>query len=243
MRTGTIAVALAIGWAGISGLASAQALGSTVEKDPVALTRVGDEATGTAGEASAAVEKMGEWLGTFDRIREGLERNDGFIRSDDELVLAFLFQPMEGESKLLRQYMKSVVVAMEAVPDTFYARLDEKVEGLWAEINRLAPTLRPVTGAEADGALRQAIEKRVIQGAPDARVVRALMSGDKWIVRMSDAGLPRSEYRKGYVMYSLPNQPLVVCQQIVVERPYFGTAKVSDDFVVKLGYLRLQSKA
>jgi hypothetical protein len=238
-----IAVALLLGWAGISGLASAQARGSTMEQEPrvEVMQRVEAKDLATTPEAAEAVERMGQWLGTFDRIREGLAGSDGFIRSDDELVLAFLFEPMEGESMLLRQYMNSVVTAMESVPDTFYSELDAKVEGLWTEINRLAPSVRPVSGREADGVVRSAIERRVLQGAPEARVVRALLAGDEWTVKMSEVGIPRSEYRRGYVMYRLPNQPLVVCQQIVVERPYFGASKDADDYAVKLGYLRLQT--
>ena len=244
MRTGTIAVALLLGWAGLSGLASAQALGSTVEGgEPIAMHRFEETVTAGGADGAEGVRKMAQWLGTFDRVREGLARNDGFIRSDDELVLAFLFQPMEGESKLLRQYMNSVAVAMDAVPDDFYQDLDARVDGLWSEIHRLAPTIRPVTGTEADAVVRGAIERRVLQGAPEARVVRTVLSGDDWIVRVSDAGIPRSEYRRGYVMYRLPDQELVVCQQIIVERPYFGTTDRVGDVAVKLGYLRLQSQA
>jgi hypothetical protein len=245
MNTGIIArsAAVVLAWAGISGLASAQALGSTTdERGQVAMEKVGTSATMESGEAAEAVEKMGEWLGTFDRIRTGLAKNDGFIRSDDELVLAFLFEPMHGESKLLQQYMKSVVVAMDAVPDTFYTRLDAKLAALWTEIERLAPTIAPVTGIEADGAVKAAIERRVAQGAPDAVVVRTVLSSDRWNVKMTDAGLPKSEYRKGFVMYRLPNQELVICQQLVVERPYFGGAQRPADYSVRLGYLRLQQR-
>ena len=243
MKTATIArgVAVVLAWAAISGFASAQALGSTTAKEPevTTLERVATEEAGFAGQAEA-VERMGAWLGTLDAIRSDLAKNDGFIRSDDELVLALLFEPMEGESKLLRQYMKSVVTAMDAVPDTFYTRLDATLEALWAEIRRVAPTVAPVKGRDADAVMRAAITGRVAQGAPEATIVRAVLTGDRWTVRMTDGGLPRSEYRRGYVMYRLPNQELVICQQMVVERPYFGSAERADDYTVRLGYLRLQ---
>lgn len=243
MKTGTIArgVAVVLAWAAISGFASAQALGSTTAKEPevTTLERVATEEAGFAEQAEA-VERMGAWLGTLDAIRSDLAKNDGFIRSDDELVLALLFEPMEGESKLLRQYMKSVVTAMDAVPDTFYTRLDATLEALWAEIRRVAPTVAPVKGRDADAVMRAAITGRVAQGAPEATIVRAVLTGDRWTVRMTDGGLPRSEYRRGYVMYRLPNQELVICQQMVVERPYFGSAERADDYTVRLGYLRLQ---
>lgn len=252
MNTGTIArsAALLLAWAGISGLASAQALGRTSEEKRTitAVEQIEAEANGAESdgaesrEAAEAIEKMGDWLGTFDEIRTGLEKSDGFIRSNDELVLAFLFSPMEGESQLLRQYMKSVVTGMDAVPDTFYAQLDAKVASLWTEINRLAPSVAPVGGAEADGIVKLAIEKRVAQGAPEAKVVRSVLSGDRWAVKMTDGGLPKSEYRRGHVMYRLPNQELVICQQVIVERPYFGSAKSASDYSVRLGYLRLQEK-
>lgn len=73
-------------------------------------------------------------------------------------------------------------------------------------------------------------------------VVRTVLSGDRWTVKMTEGGLPRSEYRRGHVMYRLPNQELVVCQQIVVERPYFGSADRAADYTVHLGYLRLQQQ-
>jgi hypothetical protein len=262
MNTAMTLAAVAIGWAALSGSASAQTLGSTViggsslvaagsigaseedaSVDDASVDDASADATSAldATRAAEAVAKMEEWLGTFDRLRDGLARNDGFIRTDDELVLAFLFEPMEGESQLLRQYMKSVAVAMRSVPDSFYERLDRAVDGLRSEIDRLAPALAPITGAEAEGALREAIERRVAQAAPDAKVVRTVLSGDGWNLKLNEMGLPKSEYRKGYVMYQLPNYPLVVCQQYAVERRYFGGAESADDYSVKLGYLRLQS--
>ncbi|MBC8146214.1 MAG: hypothetical protein H7X80_11570, partial [bacterium] len=104
--------ALIISWATVSGIASVQAQGTE-------LAIGGVEETGyvvkDAGVSAEAVERMGEWLGTIDMVRGGLESNDGFIRSDDELVLAFLFKPMEGESMLLHTYMNSVVSAIQTV--------------------------------------------------------------------------------------------------------------------------------
>lgn len=233
--------ALAMALAAVSGVASAQDHGSTAidEHSMLAMsTSEHSEINSDLGSTALAVARMDAWLGTFDSIRGALERNDGFIKSDDELVLAFLFEPMEGESRLLRSFMNDVVAAMEAVPETFYARLDTKVGELWSEIHRVAPRVSPLAGREADARVRSAIERRVLQGAPDARVLRTLVSGDKWIARVGDFGIPKSEYRKGFVTYRLPGQDLIVCQQIVVERPYFGS---DFDFRVKLGYLRLQT--
>ena len=194
-----------------------------------------DQSGDTAARA-AAVARMGEWLGTIDQVRGGIARGDGFIRSDDDLVLALLLRPMEGESMLLRRYMTSVVAAMESVPDTFYATLDAKVAALWSEVRRVAATVKPVTGVEADAATRSAIVNRVTAVAPEATVVRTLLAGDRWVVKTSELGVPKSEYRKGYVMYQVPGVDLVVCQQILVERPYVSRGNP----IVKLGHVRLQ---
>lgn len=240
------AAAFLLGLAAFAGRSDAQVRVLTAGTDEaMAIARVDElessaTVAGLAGSvvAEEAVERMILWLARVDEVRESLEANDGFIRSDDDLVLAFLFRPMEGESKLLRAHLPSVATAMSVVPETFYETLDATIDGLRAEADRLAPLVPPVTGVEADATMRAAIEKRIATTAPDARVLRTVLAGDRWSVRMTAAGVPTGELRRGWVIYRMPGVSNVVCQQLVLERGYFSGA----GYTVRLGYLRLQAK-
>lgn len=123
-----------------------------------------------SGEAS---DRVSGWLGSFDEIREGLEENDGFIRSDDKMLLTLLFRPAEGESNIVDTY----AMAGESTDDSLHARLSEKVSALWMEINRIATRVSPVKGDEADAIVRAAVSRRVTLGASHAKVVRTVLTG------------------------------------------------------------------
>ena len=111
------------------------------------------------------------------------------------------------------------------------ALLDE-TRGATDMVGRVATAAASVDGVEADAQVRDAIERRVLQGTADAKVVRTVLSGDRWLVKMSELGVPRNEYRKGFVVYQVKGTDRVVTQQIVVERPFFADG---DKYSVKLG--------
>lgn len=248
MKGMAVAMALVVGMFGGAGVsANAQQVAAGEQIAALSVEEIEQQAADNGvvdtRQASESARQMGSWLGQFDKLSAGLERSNGFLRTDDEIVLALLFKPMEGESMLLRRYMTSVVASMDAVPDTFYTNLDTKVAALWSEINRVAPHLTPVSGETVTGAISNVVASRVQQTANEATVVRTMLSDDKWTIRFSELGLPKSEYRKGFVLYRLPGQDLVVCQQIVVERPYFSGTLRESDYTVRLGFLRLQQGA
>lgn len=105
-----------------------------------------------------------------------------------------------------------------------------------AYVEEVAIAAASVSGVEADATIRQAVELRIAEGTPDAKVVRSVLTGDRWIVRMNEIGVPKSEYRRGLVVYAVLGEEVVV-QQMVVERPYFATSDV-DSYSVKLGPVR-----
>lgn len=235
----TRAFVVMLAWTTISGLASGQAFSSTQSLAFAAAARSSAPAD-VEVVSREAIEHMSAWVATLEDVRRDIREEDGFIRTDDELVIAFLFSPMEGESKLLRRYMVNMDVALATVPETFFTELDAQVDGLMAEVARIAPRVKPVSGDEADATVRGAIAARITEAAPEAKILRAVLSGDKWSVRRSGLGVPKTEARKGYVMYRVPGQELIVCQQVMIERPYFGAD--ANDYSVKLGYLRLQTQ-
>ena len=240
-------IAVALAAAGLASPVTAEARDVTYGEAQVAAVEQGtaeqvEAEMGSMGGNAEAVATVSQWLGLFDTVRRSLEPNDGFIRSDDEFLLACLFGPENGEVKLPQQYLARVAAPDGAVPDTLYSQLDRELNALWLEINRLAPNVRPVTGMEAEGNVKAAIRRRVRQGAADAVLLGTVMTDESWRVRLSDVGLPISQYRKGYVKYQVPNQPLVICQQIIIERPFYGGTGAESEYTVRLGYLRLQKQ-
>jgi hypothetical protein len=102
---------------------------------------------------------------------------------------------------------------------------------------RIAASVSAVKGFEADAEMRDAIVRRLTKTAPEARVLRTVLTAEKWSVKMTEAGLPKSEYRRGVVMYELPGSNEVIQQQIVVERPFLALTirEESKGYSVRLG--------
>jgi hypothetical protein len=107
-----------------------------------------------------------------------------------------------------------------------------------SEMSHAMAVAARIEGEDADAVVRGAVERLLVEGAPELKVVRTVMTGDGWIVKMSELGLPKSEYRKGVVVYHVPGMEPVV-RQIAVERPYFGSADDAAKYSVRLGAVRL----
>src|SRR5687767_9292169 len=100
MKTGIItrSAAVLMIWTGISGLAIGQTLSSKAsDANAIAIAASANIENSASLRVSSGSEtldadvKVGQWMETVDAIRTGLAHNDGFIRSDDAMVLALLF--------------------------------------------------------------------------------------------------------------------------------------------------------
>jgi len=132
------------------------------------------------------------------------------------------------------------LTALEAQPElvamTSARELDvNEVETRAARGERIVEAVAAVKGFEADAEVRAAIEVRVSEVDPEAKVLRAVLTSDRWSVKVTELGMPKSEYRRGVVIYRVPGQDAVIEQQIVVERPYFALSEADRRMAVRLG--------
>jgi hypothetical protein len=137
------------------------------------------------------------------------------------LVLGFAGITMTASA----QYGSRELVAMTLVESTAMAST--------AQAEAVAAT---VEGVEADAAVVDAVERVLAEGAPELKVIRTVLTGEKWNAKLNELGLPKSETRRGVVVYYVPGMDPVV-RQIAVERPYFPTSKSAMTYSVRLGKL------
>lgn len=128
------------------------------------------------------------------------------------------------------------LTAMTSVREGDHMMIETKA----TRADRMAESVAAVQGFEAEATVRQAIEGRISEDAPEAKVLRAVMKGKEWSVKMTELGLPKSEYRRGVVVYQLPGQDVVIHRMVVVERPYFAHKDDAIDYDVRLGTPRVR---
>jgi hypothetical protein len=128
-------------------------------------------------------------------------------------------------------------VAMSSLVRTGSALADESNLAARAELAQVSEVAAAIEGVDADETISEAVERTIVEGAPEVTVVRTVLTGSRWIVRVNELGIPKSEYRKGLVVYHVPGQRAIV-RQIAVERPYYALANDAEDYVVRLGAAR-----
>src|SRR5687767_12913295 len=57
-------------------------------------------------------------------------------------------------------------------------------------VSKISLAASAVKGVEADAQIRESIARKVMQGKADAKVVRTVLSGDAWIVKVTEMGVP-----------------------------------------------------
>ena len=123
------------------------------------------------------------------------------------------------------------VVAMTMVESAVSTRLQA------AEMARATQVAAMVEGIDAEATVQEVVARTLGEGAPNLTVVRTVFTSDRWIVRLNELGVPKSEYRKGVVVYHVPGMEPVV-RQIAIERPYFTTSDDPATYSVRLGGLK-----
>lgn len=213
----------------------------TVRTDAIDTPRVETHGSIGTGIPQEVAQDMDVWIALFERMRATLEANDGYLTTSDDVVLMLLFNRTEGKHLLSRKYSATFASSGLDVPDDIFKTLDTKIDALWGEITRLAPSYSLPTGEACDSALMGTLRKKLRGAVADADVLSAALMQDGWTVNRNALGIPSSRSRKGVVLYTVPGEEWYICRQFTVKQPYFAGEASKGVYDVKFGYIRCQS--
>ena len=183
---------------------------------------------------------MSKQLETLDRLRNDLERENGFLRQSDDVVYLLLFNRVEGTDLLRKRFERDLKGSGGEIPQDYFVQLEAKVDALWQEIYRMAPTYFMPPGSAADEKLTEALEQKIKASAPTAQIMKSTLQSDQWKIKRNALGIPASRSVKGVVLYRMPGQEWYVCREFVVQQQYFRRSDKPSSNDISLGALRFQ---
>lgn len=196
---------------------------------------------GGADVPEAVATDLARRIHRIEKLTSRLSNDEGFLRSADEATLLLLFNRTEGKAELLRAYSSSF--GGTPPPENLFTHLDRAIDGLWEEIERLAPTFSSGTGHPLIGSLATALERQLRATVPKATFVGGMLREKQWRVRLSSLGLPEGRAMTGVLFYRIPDQPWVICREFEVAQRYFERQRADGPNEITFGCLRLQQQA
>jgi hypothetical protein len=184
------------------------------------------------------------WVDRIAKLRTGLEGNGGFLRLKGDLVDVLVFDREAGKKLLLSRYQSSLESAAVEMPADFFSPLDRELDGLWAEIERLAPNYTLPAGTTPRSANVVAIVAQRLKGiAPDAEVVQTVMLEEKMAYGKVNNGAAFSRRSTGLVLYKVPGLRYAICREFVLQRAVAGSGATVNNYDVKFGGVRIQTES
>jgi hypothetical protein len=169
------------------------------------------------------------WLGSIAESTRALASNNGFVSLTGEVVEKLVYQRADGKAALAARYKPLFAIAGEPVPGDLLKPIDEAVDALFAEIDRLAPTWTWPAGAPHDTGLEAAAKKYIAAHVHGASVLRTAMVAPGWTIRKNTLGVPLSRFRTGIALYQLPGAKWCHYREFTRVEEFDGTGYAKND--------------
>ena len=136
--------------------------------------------------------------------RKELVKNEGHVGVDDQ-PYQLLQDRAGGKAKLEKQLKASLEAAGQPMPEKPFEKLDEALDAVAAEIDRLAPTWT-FEAPHHDGALESGAKAALAKQYPGRSAVKSGMLFAQATIDKTALGVPTERYRTGAVLAKAPGK-------------------------------------
>jgi hypothetical protein len=199
--------------------------------DPPAWCDVAARRVELAGRAARGVVQrdLAVWVGLIADGKRGLASNNGFVTLTGNVVEKLVHQRAEGKAELAAKYQPLFAIAGEPVPGDLFQPIDEAVDALFAEIDRLAPTWTWPAGTHHDAGLEGAARRYIASQVKSASVLRTAMVAPGWTIEKNRRGIPLNRYRTGIALYKVPGAKWCHYREFTRVEAFDGTGYAKND--------------
>lgn len=181
------------------------------------------------------------WINMTEELTSGLARHNGFVQPSGNIMYALVFNRKKGIEYLSKQYTVEFEKEGKTMPADFFKPLEEKLDGLWAEIERLAPTFAFPKGLPSEPALEAIARAKIKAIHTGATVVKTAILYNHWSISKNDIGLPLSRYRTGVMLYKVPGSKYFLYREWTITEPYAGGGRYEKSDQVQFSGIRFQT--
>lgn len=150
------------------------------------------------------------WISEINKMKANLERNEGFLQTDVTPIRKALWERDAMRREMAERYKGQFESVGLSDTSSLLSALDPAIDGLMAEVNRLAPQWKFPAGPR-DAAIEAMARSQVARTYSGAAVRATVMQEAAFKINKNRLGIPLDRYKDGFVLYKVANEKL--CRQ------------------------------